>query len=157
MEGLTLEQLRAYRSELRAEEDRVSYWRRLAHGRIDLLTAQATSGPVLTRYELARALSDTGSGRRRSGLMSIEAADPLPELPELDEIWTSRPDPHDAAALADQVARLRAAEEQLTRYRTVLHQRLDEATAELIARYKRDPTCALAVLRQRGQGGRRRG
>jgi len=38
--GLDLDQLRSYRRELESEEDRVSYWRRLVHGRIDVLEAE---------------------------------------------------------------------------------------------------------------------
>ena len=34
---LTLPRLRAYRQRLTDEEDRVSYWRRLAHARMDIL------------------------------------------------------------------------------------------------------------------------
>ena len=54
-------------------------------------------------------------------------------------MWVTELDPEDTEAVAAAIARLRSAEEQLTDYRRALHERLDEATAELIARYRRDP------------------
>ena len=39
-----------------------------------------------------------------------------------------------------------AAEEKLTAYRKALFERIDEATAELITRYKEDPAAALSAL-----------
>ena len=73
----------------------------------------------------------------------VRAADPLPELPDLAEVWAP---PADAAETAVVVERLRAAEHQLTAYRTALFARLDECTAALIARYRSDPSAALRVL-----------
>jgi hypothetical protein len=143
---LTLRQLRAYRDTLRHEADRVSYWRRVAHGRIDLLTAQRHTGTALSGEQLARVLADTASGRNRAGLMTIAAAEPLPELPELDEIWSEHVDPADEAAAAGFLERLRTAERQLNAYRDALHGRVDETTAELIARYREDPRRALELL-----------
>jgi hypothetical protein len=61
-------------------------------------------------------------------------------------MWVTEIDFHDAAAVEEATARLRAAEEKLTAYRKALFERIDEATAELIVRYKEDPTAALAVL-----------
>jgi hypothetical protein len=55
-------------------------------------------------------------------------------------------DPHDPAALAEALARLHSAERQLTDYRRALHERIDEATGELIARYRDDPASALTAL-----------
>lgn len=151
---LSLTRLRAYRDALRHEADRVSYWRRIAHGRMDLLTAQRHAGQQLTGEQLARALADTGSGRNRAGLMTIAAAEPLPELPELDEVWSERVDPGDEAAVGEALARLRTAEHQLNEYRDALHRRVDEATAELIQRYRANPASALALLRgKEGPGG----
>jgi hypothetical protein len=151
---LSLRRLRAYRDALRHEADRVSYWRRIAHGRMDLLTAQRQAGHELSREQLARALADTGSGRNRAGLMTISAAEPLPELPELDDVWSERVDPADEAAVGQALARLRTAEHQLNEYRDALHRRVDEATSELIKRYRANPTSALELIRgKEGSGG----
>lgn len=146
LDGLDLHALRQYRHRLMAEEDRVSYWRRLAHARIDLLEAESRAEGSLSFDDLVRVLGDTGTGRVRQALVSVRPADPLPELPVLAEMWTTEVDPHDAAAVAEALDRLRAAERQLTEYRRALHERIDEATAELIVRYRDNPASALVAL-----------
>ncbi|MGN6576592.1 MAG: RsiG family protein, partial [Nocardioides sp.] len=45
---LTLDELRAYRRRLADEEERVPYWRRLVHARIDVLEAEAHHERPLT-------------------------------------------------------------------------------------------------------------
>lgn len=144
--ALDLAGVRDYRHRLEAEEDRVSYWRRLVHARLDLLAAESATDHTLTLPELVRVLGDTGTGRTRQALVSVRAGDPLPELPELTEMWATDVDPHDAAEVADAVERLNRAEKQLTSYRRALHERIDAATNELIARYREDPLAALAVI-----------
>lgn len=143
---LSLDGLRAYRRTLAAEEEKVSYWRRLVHARMDVLEAEAHHERPLTIDELVRVLGDTGAGRGRSALVSVEAADPLPDLPVLQEMWVTDLDPNDPVALTDAVDRLRVAERQLTDYRHALHQRLDDATNQLIDRYHEDPAAALVAF-----------
>ncbi len=143
---LSLDGLRAYRRTLAAEEEKVSYWRRLVHARIDVLEAEAHHERPLTIEELIRVLGDTGAGHGRSALVSVEAAAPLPELPVLEEMWVTELDPHDPAAVAEALRLLRVAEHQLTEYRHALHQRLDQATTELIERYSQDPAAALVAF-----------
>src|SRR3954451_12938454 len=133
-EHLTLDDLRLYRRRLAEEEEKVSYWRRLVHARIDVIEAEAHHERPLRLDELVRVLGDTGTGRIRTALVSVRAADDLPELPVLADMWVTELDPEDAEAVAAAIVRLRSAEEQLTEYRRALHERLDEATAELIAR-----------------------
>lgn len=147
LRDLSLSALRAYRRKLADEEDRVSYWRRLVHARLDVLAAESSSEGPLSLETLARVLGDTGAGRTRTALVRVRAAEPLPELPVLEEMWVSEVDPGDAEAIADAVEVLRTAERQLTSYRTALHQRIDEATGELIERYREDPSSALTALR----------
>lgn len=143
--GLSLEELRVYRRRLAEEEDRVSYWRRLVHARLDLLEAGARTEGALSLEDLVRVLGDTGSGRAREVLLTIAPAEPLPELPVLSEMWTEL-DPHDEAVIADASERLHAAERQLSDYRHSLHQRIDEATGELMVRYREHPALALSAL-----------
>jgi hypothetical protein len=143
---LGLQQLRAYRSRLTEEEDRVSYWRRLTHARIDVLEAESRTEGVLKIEDLVRVLGDTGSGQRRTALVSIRPADPLPELPVLAEMWDTEVDPHDDEAVAAALLRLREAEAKLTAYRRALHERIEEATSELIVRYRNEPSSALDAL-----------
>lgn len=147
-EELTLEELRSYRRRLAHEEERVSYWRRLVHARIDVLEAQAHQERALTIEELVRVLGDTGTGRGRTALVNVHAADPLPDLPVLEEIWVTDVDVNDKDAVAEAVARLRSAERQLTDYRHALHERLDTATEELINRYRERPASALVAFRE---------
>src|SRR4051812_48044072 len=85
------------RGGLEAEEDKVSYWRRLVHARTDVLTAESDTGNPLSIEDLVRVLGDTGSGQTRRALVRFRAADPLPDLPVLSEMWVTEVDPHDAA------------------------------------------------------------
>ncbi len=112
-----------------------------------MLAAESSNEGPLSLETLARVLGDTGAGRTRTALVRVRAAEPLPELPVLEEMWVSEVDPGDAEAIADAVDVLRTAERQLTSYRTALHQRIDEATGELIERYREDPSSALTALR----------
>ncbi len=144
---LDLDELRRYRRRLTEEEDKVSYWRRLVHARIDLLEAEARSDGALTVADLVRVLGDTGSGATRTALVKVTPGAPLPELPELEEVWLVEVDPHDAEQVAEALDRLQVAERQLTGYRTALHERIDEATGELITRYRDEPSAALVALR----------
>jgi hypothetical protein len=143
---LTLPELRLYRRRLADEEEKISYWRRLVHARIDVLEAEAHHERPLRLDELIRVLGDTGTGRARTALVNVRAADDLPELPVLQDMWVTELDPHDTTEVEDAVRRLRNAESQLTDYRRALHERLDQATAELIQRYHRDPASALVAF-----------
>lgn len=144
--GLSLDQLRRYRAGLTAEEDRVSYWRRLVHARLDILEAGSRSDEVLTVEQLARVLGDTGAGRVRRVLMTVRPEEPLPDLPVLSAMWVREVDPHDEEQVTGAMSLLREAEVTLTEYRRALHVRIDEATGELITRYRADPASALTVL-----------
>ena len=143
LDDLTLAQLRGYRQQLRDEEDRASYWRRLVHARLDLLRAGRSIAGSIGLEDLVRALGDTGTGASRTALLHVGASDELPDLPDLAEVWVTptTPEEHEVA-----MSHLLAAEQQLTAYRSALFARLEESTAALIARYRADPTQALAVL-----------
>ena len=152
--GLSLDDLRLYRRRVAEEEEKVSYWRRLVHARIDVLEAEAHHECPLRLDELIRVLGDTGTGRTRTALVSVRAADDLPELPVLADMWVTELDPNDTAAVAGAIDRLRDAETQLTDYRRALHERLDEATSELIARYRERPAAALVAFQRPHTSGR---
>jgi hypothetical protein len=143
---VSLETLRAYRQRLTDEEDRVSYWRRLAQARIDILVAESDTSGSLTLEDLVRVLGDTGAGVRRKALVSVRTGEPLPDLPVMSDMWQFEVDPHDLEAVQCAIEALRVAERQLTTYRRVLHNRIDEATGELISRYRENPTSALIAL-----------
>lgn len=143
LETLSLEDLRRYRQRLRDEEDRVSYWRRLVHARMDLLTAGRSTAGSITVDELVRVLGDTGTGAARSALMRVRAAEPLPDVPDLTEVWVA---PRSDAEATTQLGALEHAEQQLTGYRNALFARIDAAGTELVRRYKADPSLALSAL-----------
>jgi hypothetical protein len=74
----------------------------------------------------------------------------VPPLPDLTVLWESGAagNAADGADGADDeiVVRLAAAEVELSAYRRALHERLDDATSELIARYREQPALALCAL-----------
>ncbi|MET0524687.1 MAG: hypothetical protein ABWZ91_07805 [Nocardioides sp.] len=145
-QSLSFTELRSYRHRLSAEEDKISYWRRLAHARLDVLSAGANPDGSLSFEDLVRALGDTGTGQTRRFLANVQAAEPLPDLPDLTRMWATEVDPHDPDQVADATARINAAVDQLTLYRRALHSRIDEASTELIRRYREDPSLALSIL-----------
>lgn len=143
---LDLDALRSYRQALMAEEDRVSYWRRLIQSRLDIL--QAGSGVhVLDRGGLPPVLGSEQLSRGRVALMNLlPASQDLPPLPHLDGLWASRVDESDTAGVRALTRDLAAAERELSAYRTGLHTMLGAATDELIARYHERPLACLVAL-----------
>lgn len=143
-EGLSLSDLRDLRRELGEEESRVSYWRRIIQARIDLLTRGATDGDLVGR--LTSVLAESGAAHRRLANLSVRSATEIEALPDLHLLWTRVVDPRDVAAVEGFVAELGQAETDLSAMRREIHRRLDEATGQLIARYRQDPTLALSAL-----------
>jgi hypothetical protein len=143
--GLALEILRTYRKALRSEESRVSYWRRLVQTRLDLLLAYSTSGrgdgPALRSL-----LANERIGVLRLAFLDLHPADGMPPLPDLLEMWERIVPPEDLLGHATLVNDLRGAEHTLSEYRHALHQRLDSATRELVARYRANPELCLSAL-----------
>jgi len=142
---LALPALRAYRQALTAEENKVSYWRRLIQARMDLIELNGADDSV--RLEKLRlALSETRIGAGRKALVDTVPIDDVPPLPDLDALWAreAHPDnPHETAQLRRDLS---FAELQLSAYRAALHRRLTNATNELIARYREEPQLALGAL-----------
>ncbi len=142
---LSLHELRAYRDELGTEESRVSYWRRILQARHDLIVGNFDPA---ARGRLREVLADHEQKSRRLAVQTMHDPDVPPPLPELALLWDTHtanlasgkdPDP-------DLVARLAAAEQQLSAYRRSLHERLDAVTADLVARYRENPAMALVAL-----------
>jgi hypothetical protein len=127
--------IRMLRASLRAEERRVSYWRRLVQGRLDLITGGEAGRPApldtLARHGVPAAGRSPASGE----LVERLGSDPLRDA----ELLWQRPVPwEDPAGLAEQEIRLRGLEIALSAYRRLLHERIDACTGELIGRYQRD-------------------
>ena len=141
---LSLEALREYRKTLTTEEAKVSYWRRIIQARLDVVRAGTLGSadgahlrPVLTNARV--------SGSRQA-LVEVLPVDDIPPLPNLAELWDRQVDESDADAVAELDRDLDDAEQQLSSYRRALHQRINDATGELIARYRETPTLCLSVL-----------
>ncbi len=142
-EHLSLEALRGYRQALDEEENRVSYWRRILQARLDVLVA-GSSGKV-DLAALRPVLAETRPGARRPAALTAVVDPATPPLPDLAALWEQDPGEDDAAR-AELEAALAQAEVELSAYRTSLHERIAEATHELIARYREEPTLCLSVL-----------
>ena len=142
---LDLAELRVYRSTLQTEEGRVSYWRRLVQARLDLLRAGEARGG-LSVDAAGRVLLDQRVGAGRQALLAIVPRDDIPPLPNLAELWRTELRPEDPVQWAWLERELADAERTLSAYRTALHRRMDAATAELIARYREQPTLCLSAL-----------
>lgn len=139
-----LDELRAYRADLIDEEAKVSYWRRLVQARLDVVRAVADSSASVA--QLGALLSSPVVPSGRTSLLQVVAADDIPLLPDLATLWRQQPRPDDEAATARLEHALAEAEELLSEYRAAVLQRLESATAELIARYHDEPTACLVAL-----------
>lgn len=142
---LTLEQLRGYRTALGAEENKVSYWRRIIQARLDVVRAGNGKGQ-LDAATLRPVLTDARVGSGRQSLVEILPIDDIPPLPSLAELWDRRVAAGDHDGQARHDADLAEAEQKLSAYRTALHARQADATGELIARYRVQPTLCLSAL-----------
>jgi hypothetical protein len=138
---LNLDELRGYRQELVTEESRVSYWRRILQARLD--TVLGENGERTPVEKLQSVLTQHQECSRRLAVLPVHDAVAVAPLPDLAVLWeTSGTAGSDDALLA----RLADAEVQLSTYRRSLHERLDDATSELIARYHEQPALALSAL-----------
>ena len=142
LEHLELSALRVYRQDLLTEESRVSYWRRILQARLDTTVGRGDERTT-PAPKLKSVLSQHQESSRRLAVHTVHDAVGVPPLPDLTVLWESG-----AAGNADDdmVVRLAAAEVELSAYRRALHERLDDATSELIARYREQPALALCAL-----------
>lgn len=155
---LELDDLRQRRGEAEAEEEGISYLRRMLQGRIDILRAELsrrTNGAGDSQdvgglvAGLPGILSDAASGsftaipkirmrlpngRRRRRLERLVSDETIARLPELD-----------AAELTRAVERLCREEERLSANRRAVHRVVDVLRGELARRY-RDGTASVAQL-----------
>lgn len=132
-----------------SEEVRISYWRRLLHGRIDLALNGAATGrnartPDLVE-RLCQVLADPVTTARRDALLSVPAFDELSEDAGVAAAWSGLDLAGDEPT-EELLARLSDLEQAMSTYRHELHERIDAATGELVARYHEDPAAALVAL-----------
>ena len=142
---LSIDALRAYRSTLEDEENKVSYWRRLLQGRLDVV-AGGTRGASVPHEKLGKLLSSERVSAGRRALAAVGPVDDIPALPRLAELWDRQVAADDEAGREAFLTDLRDAETALSEYRAALHLRIAEATGELIARYRAEPDLCLSAL-----------
>jgi hypothetical protein len=138
---LSLAELRGLRAELSAEENRVSYWRRLVQARADVLRQSRD----VSVDRLREVLSGQQVVPGRTAYVTASGADLLPPLPGLEAVWAAV-DPGDEAARGALVDTLAEMDGRLSAYRRTLHERIDAATKDLVARYAADPRLCLVAL-----------
>jgi hypothetical protein len=140
---LDLDDLRAMRRQLSAQETKVSFWERIIQGRLDVLQAESDVDPVT---HLGRVLTDAPTLPRRPDHLSVAAVDDVPPLVDLTALWTRQVDHADPAACEVLAADLTDAGQRLSEVHSGLFHRIDTVTGELIARYREDPHLALVAL-----------
>jgi hypothetical protein len=125
------------RESMRLEERRVSYWRRLVQGRIDLVRA-GLAGKQPSLDDLATP-GRTNTAAARSPV-AVDLVDRLGTNPlrTVQELWEHPVPWQDSGELAGLEHRLVELETELSAYRRLLHERIDASTGELIRRYQRD-------------------
>jgi hypothetical protein len=143
---LTLAGLRSYRKALSQEESRVSYWRRILQARLDTVRASSDRTRTSAMDNLRPVLTNGRVGSGRTALIEVLPIEDIPPLPNLEELWDRHPRGDDPAYNAELIEELARAENQLSAYRTALHKRIQDATNELIARYREDPSQCLSAL-----------
>ena len=142
---LSLEQLRELRARLADEQEKVSYWRRMLQARIDdVLSGASPAGDGGQR--LATVLAPERLAAGRTALLRLLPGSGLPPLPGLAQLWDRRVDPADAQATTALALQLQVAQDALFTYRGALHERSAGATAELVARYREQPSLCLSAL-----------
>lgn len=159
-EALPMEELRAKRGELQGFEVTLSYQRRMAQGRLDIVAAERQrreageepldqEGMVAQLTEiLAPHTRGPGAGRL-SQLLAPEPADAATQ--ELDAIagpgvLSSLPELTDAE-LEELVTRLAEFEVRCSRLRRELHERIDQLQGEVVRRYRSGEASVESLLR----------
>ncbi|HSL73763.1 MAG TPA: hypothetical protein VK853_04825 [Ilumatobacteraceae bacterium] len=142
--ALSLSELRGLRQQLQHEDDAVSYARRVAQARLDLVKAEASRRSDVTDAEptddLRAVLSQHLSGGPARPPRPTEDLSDHPLAVELDEICSAGGLGHlrslDDADLASLTEAIAAFEERVSRDRRERFDRLDALSAELVRRYR---------------------
>ena len=158
--ALAMDDLRSKRAECQALEVGLSYQRRMAQGRLDIVAAEqrrrAEGGAPPSDDDLVRNLAATLADRQRPPgngrlpqLMAPDATDV--DTSELDAIagpgtLARLPDQEDAD-LASLVERLSAYEHDVSARRRALHERIDALQAEITRRYRTGEASVESLLK----------
>jgi hypothetical protein len=141
---LTLEELRRLRQQLQLEDDAVSYARRVAQARLDLVKAEAqhraTGSDTVVDEELRTVLSSHLTGGPARPPRPTEDLSDHPLAVELDEICASHGlgrlkslDDGDLVSLTEAIAEFEA---RVSSDRRARFELLDALSAELVRRYR---------------------
>jgi hypothetical protein len=147
--ALSMDDLRTKRAECQGLEVGLSYQRRMAQGRLDIVAAErrrrAEGGPPPSHDELIRTLAATLADRNRppgnGRLPQLMAPDHAEfDTADLDLIAgpgaLSRPTELSDADLVELVERLSTYESEVSRKRRALHERIDALQGEITRRYR---------------------
>ncbi|HEV2823625.1 MAG TPA: hypothetical protein VG035_00220 [Actinomycetota bacterium] len=136
-----LDDLRTLRESLREEEQRVSYWRQLVQGRLDLVRTALDGGHPSADdlASLAAARPCDGDRRRSPAATGLALQGLVSPLAGLEGLWDAPIAWDDPPALHRLERGLVEAEVKLSAYRRALHERIDACTAQLVDHYQRDP------------------
>jgi hypothetical protein len=139
---MELGQLRRLRSRLQAEDDAVSYVRRIAQARCDVVAArflEISPDPDITG-DLGAILSTHLTGGPARPPRPVEPVDEHPLLDRLEQICVehgySRAEELEADQLHVLVAAITAFEREVSRDRQARYEVLDALSAELVRRYR---------------------
>ena len=150
LEGLSeldLDEVRRRRDTAEDVEAQVSYYRRLLHGRMDLLDFEMRRRSGAEQRSIIEALPEILANGMILGsepnLKHIETMPPLPSVTGRrlidkimdDGVLTSLPELSDEE-IAEAIERLRDVETQLSGQRRRLHQVIDTLQDEMVSRYR---------------------
>lgn len=148
LEALTLDELRRRRDAISAEEEDLSYRRRLLHAQLDIVGA---AGQAADREHFEEMLAEVLADAPPDTVRAVRAVDVADHAEEVevdplpaDVIELAEPE---RAALLD---RLRLEEEEVSRRRRALLAELDRCQEELVRRFQRDGVDARALLGEDG-------
>ena len=139
--SLPLDELRARRAELNSVEDEVSYTRRVAQTRLDLVRRRMSDGAQTsltdTLGDVLRNQAVSGSPRPPRDTSAHEASAPALELDALcAEHGFSRLDELDPDGLARLATEIEQFERRISSDRRRLFDEIDALSAELVRRYR---------------------
>jgi hypothetical protein len=155
-----IEEIRSMRTECQRLEVALSYLRRLAQGRLDIVAAdqrrRVEGGEPLDVAALVEQLPEIlsehvhapGNGRLSAYMAPAEADDLTAELDAVVDAQTlGSLDRLDDVALTDLIDRLTALERDVSGRRRALHDIIDALQAELTRRYKTGEASVESLLR----------
>ncbi|CAN5149230.1 hypothetical protein BH24ACT1_BH24ACT1_06600 [soil metagenome] len=158
--ALPMEELRARRTELQEVEVTLSYQRRMAQGRLDIVAAEKQRrenrdppmDPDAVVAHLTGILAPNTRGQGTGRLSQLLAPEPAEaETPELDaiagpDILASLPTMSDAD-LDRLIEELASSEASYSKWRRALHDRIDLLQGEVVRRYRTGEASVETLLR----------